>query len=216
MQQQPPSQNAGGASGELRSDAQQLGSTAANRLHSEVDARKDAAVSQAQSVSTAIRQTADRLDESAPAWLRSAFQQGAQQIQRFADSIENKDSRQLMSEAQNFARNNPGTFLAACAAAGFAAARIFKAGGEQQSSQQFGSSPQFGQSSFDRAQPWGSGEQDYDQQFNQGSSAASQPFIARSDADQQSNFQSATSQDDPLVLGTGGEAGRMIDDGDFR
>ena len=134
--QQPPSQQStqgtGGAGSELRSDAQQIASTAASRLESEADARKGAAVSQAQSVSSAIQRTADGLDEGAPAWLKSVFQQSAQQIQRFADSIDQKDSRQLVSEAQDFARNNPGTFLLACAAAGFAAARVFKAGGEQQ------------------------------------------------------------------------------------
>jgi ElaB/YqjD/DUF883 family membrane-anchored ribosome-binding protein len=127
MQQQPTS--GGGASEELTSDAKQIGTTAANRLHSEIDSRKGAAVEQAQSVSSAIEKTAGELND-APAWLKSAMQKGAQQIQRFADTIENKDSRQLVSEAQNFARDNPGTFLAACAAAGFAAARIFKAGGE--------------------------------------------------------------------------------------
>jgi ElaB/YqjD/DUF883 family membrane-anchored ribosome-binding protein len=132
--QQPPSQGAGGAGSELRSDAQQLGNTAANRLHSEVDARKGTAANQAKSVSSAIQRAAGELDDNAPTWLKSAFQQGADQIQRFADAIDQKDSRQLVSEAQNFARNNPGTFLFACAAAGFAAARVFKAGGEQQNS----------------------------------------------------------------------------------
>jgi hypothetical protein len=48
-------------------------------------------VSQAQSVSAAIGQTADGLDENAPDWLKSALQQGAQRIQRLADSIEQKD-----------------------------------------------------------------------------------------------------------------------------
>ena len=135
--QQPPNQD-GGAGSELRSDARQLGSTAANRLHSEVDARKSTAVSQAHSMSSAIGQAADGLDESSPDWLKSAFRQGAQQIQRLADTIEQKDSRQLMSEAQDFARNNPGTFLAACAAVGFAAARVLKAGAEQQRNRQPG------------------------------------------------------------------------------
>lgn len=151
--QQTPSQATGGAAGELKSDAQHLGSTAANRLHSEVDARKGAAISQAQSVSSAIQQTADGLGDNAPTWLKSAFTQGAQKIQQFADSIDQKDSRQLMSEAQDFARNNPGTFLAACAAAGFAAARVLKAGGEQ--------TPHFGDGSpMDQSQPWGDGEPD--------------------------------------------------------
>jgi ElaB/YqjD/DUF883 family membrane-anchored ribosome-binding protein len=145
----------GGAGSEIRSDAQQLGSSAANRLHGEVDARKGQAADQAKSVSSAIQKAAGELDGSAPEWLKSAFRQGAEQIQRFADIIEQKDSRQLLGEAQDFARKNPGTFLAACAAAGFAAARVLKAGGEQQSSQGLAApSPE-----WDQAQPWGNGEQ---------------------------------------------------------
>lgn len=144
--QQPPHPD-GGAATELRQDAQQLGSTAANRLHSEVDARKGAAVSQAQSVSSAISQTAEGLGPDSPEWLKSALRQGAQQIQQFVDTIEQKDSRQMVSEAQNFARNNPGTFLAVCAAVGFAAARVLKVGGEQQRSGQLSETPSFGQSS---------------------------------------------------------------------
>lgn len=146
--QQPPNAN-GGTASELRADAQQLGSKAADRLHGEVDARKETAVKQAQSVSSAIGQAADGLDESSPDWLKSAFRQGAQQIQRFADSIEQKDSRQLMSEAQDFARNNPGTFIAACAAIGFAAARVLKAGAPQQDGGQSGRE----NASFTQAQP---------------------------------------------------------------
>lgn len=125
--------DSGGTGNELREDARKLGSKAADRFHSEVDTRKGEAVSQAQSFSSAIEKTADELNDG-PEWLKSALQKGAQSIQRFADSIEQKDSRQLMSDAQAFARDNPGTFLAACAAAGFAAARIFKAGAEQSQS----------------------------------------------------------------------------------
>lgn len=135
--QQPSSQGAGGTSDELRSDAQQLGDSAANRIHSEIDDRKGEAAEQVKSVSTAIQHAAGELD-NAPSWLKSAFEQGAQQVQRFADTLEQKDSRQLVGEAQSFARDRPGTFLAACAAAGFAAARIFKAGAEPQSQQQSG------------------------------------------------------------------------------
>ena len=129
--QQPPSQNAGGTS-ELRSDAQQLGSSAANRLHSEVDSRKDNAAHQARSVSSAIQRTAGDLGDDSPDWLRSAFQKGAEQIQRFADTLEQKDSRQLVGEVERFGRERPGAFLLSCAAAGFAAARVLKAGGSNE------------------------------------------------------------------------------------
>lgn len=167
---QQPSNPGGGPTEELRSDAKELGSKAADRLHSEVDSRKSAAVSQAQSVSSAVGKTADSLDDSAPEWLKSAFKQGAQKIQQFADMIEQKDSRQILDEVQSFARERPALFLGACAAAGFAAARIFKAGGEQQASQQLGGSSSFGQSgSFEqgqpvsRAQPWGGANQSFDE-----------------------------------------------------
>jgi ElaB/YqjD/DUF883 family membrane-anchored ribosome-binding protein len=129
---QPPSQGGGGTGSELRSDVQQLGNTAANRIHSEVDARKDTAADQAKSVSSAIHRAAGEMGQDSPDWLKSALRQTADKIQGFADTIERKDSRELMRDAQDFARNNPGAFLAACAAAGFAAARIIKAGGQQQ------------------------------------------------------------------------------------
>jgi hypothetical protein len=157
--QQSPSQGSGtgtqsagaAAASELGADAKQLGSTAADRLHSEVDNRKSTAADQARSVSSAIQRTAGDLDESTPAWLKSAFQQGAEQIQRFAETLEQKDSRQLAGDVQTFARERPGTFLAACAAAGFAAARVFKAGGEGSTGQPqpqaaIGEEPSFGTS----------------------------------------------------------------------
>ncbi|MFL6734700.1 MAG: hypothetical protein ACJ8EY_08390 [Sphingomicrobium sp.] len=130
-QSQQPSPGTGGAASELRSDAHQIGNSAANRLHSEVDSRKGEAAGQARSVSNAIQRAAGELDQGTPSWLRSAFQQGADHIQRFADTLEQKDSRELMREAESFARQRPGAFLAACAAAGFAVARVFKAGGQQ-------------------------------------------------------------------------------------
>jgi hypothetical protein len=159
---QSPSQGTGGAGGELRSDAQQVKNSAANRVHSELDARKGSAANQAKSVSSAIQRAAGELDDGAPTWLKSTFQQGAEQIQRFADALEQKDSRQLVGEVQTFARERPGTFLAACAAAGFAAARIFKAGantgttsfeGQNQLGTDQGQEPMFRASDADAAVP---------------------------------------------------------------
>jgi hypothetical protein len=117
-----------GVGNELLSDAKGVGTSAINRVHSEVDARKSDAATQVKSVSSAIGKAADGLDPNAPTWLKSAFEQGAQQVQKFAQTLEQKDSRQLVSDVSDFARGSPGTFLAACVAAGFAAARIFKAG----------------------------------------------------------------------------------------
>lgn len=124
----PPANNEPGLQSELRSDAQELGSSAKNRIHGELDARKGTAATQARSVSSAIERAGSELDQGSPEWLRSAFQQGANQIQRFADTLEQKNSREILDDVRTFARDNPTTFLAACAAAGFAASRLFKAG----------------------------------------------------------------------------------------
>lgn len=122
------SENASGLHQELRQDGQTLSSTAKDRIHTEVDARKSPVVDQAKSISSALGKAASELGDGQGAqWIRSAFEQGAQQIQRLADTIEQKDSRELTNVVRQFARDNPTTFLMACAAAGFAASRVFRA-----------------------------------------------------------------------------------------
>ena len=128
-----------GMTGELRSDAHHLGSKTKDRIHSEIDSRKETAASEAKSVSSAMERTAGELGPDSPEWLKSTIRQAAAQVQRFADSIEQKDSRQIFNDVRTFARENPTTFLAVCAAAGFAAARLFKAGEPQTTA---GTSPQ--------------------------------------------------------------------------
>lgn len=113
---------------ELRQDAENLAHTATDRLHDELDARKSPLVNQAKSISSALDRTAAEMGNGqSPAWLKSALEQGARHIQRLADTIETKDSRQIVSSIRQLARDNPGTFLVSCAAAGFAASRILRA-----------------------------------------------------------------------------------------
>jgi hypothetical protein len=122
----------GGLRSELRSDAATITDTTKQRVHSEVNARKGTAADQTRSLSSALDAAASELQDS-PHWLRSAFEQGAQTLQRFADTVESKDSRELTREVQQLARAHPGTFLAGCAMAGFAAARVLKSGAEDTS-----------------------------------------------------------------------------------
>jgi hypothetical protein len=130
---EPSTQTGGGLNQELTADAQTLKDTAKERLASEMDARKGTASTQAQSLSSALNAAAGELSDS-PDWLRSLCQRGAQSLQSFADTIENKDSRALTRDVQQFARENPTMFLAGAAAAGFAAARVLKAGVDSPSS----------------------------------------------------------------------------------
>ena len=136
---QPTSDTATPVGAELLSDAKNVGSSAANRLYSEADARKDEAVNQVQAVLSTIERAANGLDANAPAWLKSALEQGAQQVKAFAETIDQNDSREMVSQIGEFAKRSPGTFLGACAVAGFAAARIFKAGSNVNTPSQMGS-----------------------------------------------------------------------------
>lgn len=136
---QPETDTAVPVRDELLSDAKNVGSSAVNRIHSEVDARKVDAVSQVQAVSSTIERAADGLDANAPTWLRSALEQGAQQVKSFAETLEQNDSRQIAMQVTEFAKRSPATFLGACAAAGFAAARVFRAGSNENEPSQIGS-----------------------------------------------------------------------------
>ncbi len=113
---------------ELRGDAERAAGAAAGRLEAEANNRKGAIAGQAQQVSSALGTAARELGSEAPTWLRSALEQGARTIEELARTVDQKDSRELVGEVQRFARERPGTFLAGCAFAGFAAARVFKAG----------------------------------------------------------------------------------------
>jgi hypothetical protein len=120
--------------GELASDANRLKDTAKDRARQEAEVRKSEAARAAKSASSALDKAAGELeaDENAPSWLKSAFRQAAGSIDRLAQSAEGRSVDDMGREATRFARENPGAFLAASAAAGFAAARFVRAGADYQ------------------------------------------------------------------------------------
>lgn len=139
---------------ELLSDAKNIGESAVNRMHEAVDLRKGDAAEQVKSFSSAIAQAADDMNADFPAWAKSAVRQGVTKAKEFADAIETKNSRELMNDLNNFARNSPAIFMTLSAFAGFAAARIFKAGSTKNKLQQLGNSSQsYSPSVNDSAEP---------------------------------------------------------------
>lgn len=119
----------GGLGDELRQDAAKLSDVASERLSSEAEVHKGEIASQARSVSNALEKAAGELGgQDTSDWLRSSLRQGADTLQRLADSVENKNVRELLDDLNALGREHPGAFLGACALAGFAVARVFKAG----------------------------------------------------------------------------------------
>lgn len=113
---------------ELRGDAQTVSDSAKRFIHGEMDSRKGSAAGQAKSLSSALGRASQELGEDSPSWVRSTLSRASQTVEELADAVERRDSRQLTEDAQRIARQHPGSFLAACAFAGFAAARVMQAG----------------------------------------------------------------------------------------
>ena len=125
-------QNRPAAADELKHDAENLKETARRQGEARTEQEKQRVGRAATSASSAMQTAADELreDNDAPDWLASAFSSVAREVDSLAHHLQNKSPRELAGETRRFARENPTAFLAASAAAGFAAARFFRAGAE--------------------------------------------------------------------------------------
>lgn len=122
---------------EVSGDAARLAQTAKDRINEAADGQKQAVTGAAHSASSALDRAVEALrkDDGAPDWLTKAFESTARQIEGLAGSIEGKNMDDIRRNVSRFARENPMAFLAASAAAGFAAARFLRAGSEYKSHQ---------------------------------------------------------------------------------
>lgn len=122
-----------GVTGEIKHDAERIKDTVGARAKNEAESRKGQAAHVAGSASSALNSAADDLrnNPEAPEWMASALQQAARKIEDFSSRIEGRSIDQLGEDIAQFARRNPGTFLIASAAAGFAAARVLRAGADK-------------------------------------------------------------------------------------
>lgn len=119
-----------GVADELKHDADRLKDTVGTRAKEEAESRKGQAVHMAGSASSALNTAAEDLrgNPDVPDWMASALQQSARKIESLAQHVDGRSIDQLGQDVSEFARRSPGTFLAASAAAGFAAARVLRAG----------------------------------------------------------------------------------------
>lgn len=123
---------------ELKHDADRLKGTIGERAKTEATTRIDQASQALGSASAAFDAAAEKLDSNsdAPDWMASVIQQAARKMDGLAERISGGDLDDIGREVTNFARHNPGAYLAASAAAGFAAARVLRAGMDKKSHEQ--------------------------------------------------------------------------------
>jgi hypothetical protein len=129
-QSRKPSGETAAVADELKGDAARLKGDVAARARREAESRKSQAAQLAGSASSALDTAARDLRENpdAPDWMASALQQAARSIDNLARHVEGRSIDQIGREVAGLARRNPGTFLAASAALGFAASWVLRAG----------------------------------------------------------------------------------------
>lgn len=118
---------------ELKEDAVALKESAKKQAETQAKRGRDQAVGLAKSASSAIDKAAEELhnDNDAPDWLAGILSTAAQKIGQVASELDDKSPQQMLNSAQQFGRQQPAMFLAASAAAGFAAGRFLRTGAEQ-------------------------------------------------------------------------------------
>jgi hypothetical protein len=95
---------------------------AAARLSSQ----KDRATDSLGSLARAVRDSSRPLRENQQETLAQYLEKAADGIERFSAKLRERDVKELMHEAQQFARRQPALFLGAAFAAGVIAARFLK------------------------------------------------------------------------------------------
>ena len=75
-------------------------------------------------VADALRHTAHTLEHEENVAVARYADQAAAQIDRFSESLRNRDLRDLLSNVESFARRQPSLFIAGAVAAGFVIGRI--------------------------------------------------------------------------------------------
>jgi hypothetical protein len=119
--------------------ASQVADQVMDQATSRLDTGKEYAVDTLNGVAQALRQTGQHLreDGSQPT-LGQYADTGAQQLERFTGYLRQRDTNQLLSEVESYARRNPIVFVSGAFALGLLAARFFRSSGQRSRSMMSG------------------------------------------------------------------------------
>ncbi|HYW30544.1 MAG TPA: hypothetical protein VE869_03480 [Gemmatimonas sp.] len=122
-------ESAEGVAGIARNLASQAQQKVGEQVRSSVDSGRTRAADTLQQVARTLMQGDETGDNPAAPYMNKA----GEQVQRFADYLQNADMRQMMTGAEQFARRQPAVFLGGAFALGVIAARFFKSTPERNS-----------------------------------------------------------------------------------
>ena len=123
---------------EVAQQGQQKASEAAQqgrqKAAGQLATRKEQAAGQIEGISRALRQTSEQLREQDQGSIGKYAEQGADQADRLANFLHEKEGDELIGEIEDFARNRTAVFLGGAFVLGVAAARFIKSSSGQRES----------------------------------------------------------------------------------
>jgi len=93
---------------------------------SQLNTQKNRTTDGIASVVGAVRHSTQQLRNDHHEQIADYVERAAAQIDRFTSTLKNKDTAELLGDAQRFARRNPAVFIGTAFAVGLTAARFFK------------------------------------------------------------------------------------------
>ncbi len=109
-----------------RREAQELMGDAKRRVQAIVGEQQRAAAGQISGLAQALRTTAEQLYAQDQGPMATYAERAADSLERFGNTLRNRDIDSLAAQVQDFARKQPGVFLGGAVAAGFLVARFLK------------------------------------------------------------------------------------------
>ena len=92
----------------------------------------------------AVRNTAERLDDEGNPTVAENMHRAANGIQRFSNTVRDRDISWLVGEIESFARRQPVVFIGTGVAVGFLLTRFLKSSAERREAGRYGSGAQSG------------------------------------------------------------------------
>lgn len=115
---------AGAASAAARREVGRLSEQMRDAAESLLDEQKDRMASAVHGVADMLRRTADTLERENNAAAAHYADRAAAQIDRFSETVRNRQLGEMVATAEDFARRQPALFIAGAVAAGFVIGRL--------------------------------------------------------------------------------------------
>jgi hypothetical protein len=132
--------------------AGQVTETAKEGAFSYADSQKNTAMQSLRSVADALHETGRSLQDKNQAPIAGYANKAADQVQGFAEYLEQSTVQDLIRDTEDFARQHSALFLGGALAIGFAAARFIKASSPRSGTSSENRSGTFGDSSYGDSQ----------------------------------------------------------------